>query len=341
MSRRPARETVAFAVALAAIAALGGVAAANVAASSPASASGPGSVGAVADAPPNATIDSDGERLVVEQAADERISGTSNLESGTQVTVRARSSNGGSPFLRSAVATVNDDGSFATTFDFGDVQVGTEFTVSVYKNGTELASAPGVVGECAPNCGEPTGDAAFTKNIYQTAAGDTVEIGVDMTGRDNATVRFGSDATNVVIPVTVEDGNGDGTVVLQFETAVDAPNAHGMSAKADADTVTVPQDVDRPDSLAAGEYELSLSLDTRTEPVEVDVATVILQEGSDAPPTTRGGDAGTTTVGTIYGTAATSTPDGDGGVSMTTVGALAVGGVLAILGVVALVGDFD
>ena len=341
MSRRPARETVAFAVALAAIAAVGGVAAASVAAGAPANDADPGSVGTVADAPPNATIEYDGERLVVEQADERRIAGTSNLENGSQVTIRARST-GGSPFLRSAVATVNEDGSFAATFDFQDVQDGTEFTVSVYKNGTELASTTGVVGECAPNCGDPTGDAEFARNIYQSTAGDAVEIGVEMSGRETATVVFGSEATNVVIPVTVEDGNGDGTVVIQFETAVDAPNAHGMSAKADADAVSVPQDVDRPDSLAAGEYQLSLSLDTRTEPVEVDVATVILQEGSDAPPTTRGGDAGSTTVGTIYGTAATSTPDGDGGgVSMTTVGALAVGGVLAILGVVALVGDFD
>lgn len=341
MSRRPARETVAFAVALAAVAAVGGVAAASVAAGAPASAADTGSAGAVADAPPNATIDHSGDRLVVEQAADQRIAGTSNLENGSQVTVRARSS-GDSPFLRSAVATVNADGSFATTFDFDSVQVGTEFTVSVYRNGTQIGSATGVVGECAPNCGEPTGDAEFARNIYQSTAGDTVEIGVELSGRETATVVFGSEDTNVVVPVTVEDGNGDGTVVVQFETTVDDADAHGVSAKAAADAVSVPEDVDRPDSLAVGEYELSISLDTRTEPVEVDVATLILQERSDAQPTTRGGDASSTTVGTVYGTAATSTPDGDGGgVSMTTIGALAVGGVLAILGVVALVGDFE
>lgn len=338
MSRRPARETVAFAVALAAIAVLGGVAATTVAGATPSASSQPD---AVADAPPNGSIDYDGERLVVEQTNGASISGTTTLANGSQVTVRVRSSDSGNPFLRQAVATVGANGSFDATVDFAEVERGTEFTVSVRYNGTELASAPGVVGECAPSCGEPTGDAEFAKNVYQSTAGAAVEVGVELRGRDTATVRFGSEATNVRIPVTVTDGNGDGEVTLVLETTVDGPNDAGVAAAADADSVTVHDDVDRPQSLAPGEYRLSLFLDTQADPVEVDVGTVILQDGTDESPTTRGGDAGTTTVGTIYGSASTSTLDDDGGISMTTVGALAVGGVLAILGVVALVGDFD
>lgn len=353
MSRRPARETILFAVALVALATLGGVGAASIASGAPdagaaatadlssdgATSSDRSATASAAASAPNGSFDYDGERVVVEQAVDQRISGSTTLENGSQVTIRVRSSGGASPFLRSSVATVQPDGSFAATFDFEEIDRGTEFTVTARYNGTELASAPGVVGGCEPSCGEPAGDAEFAKKIYQGTAGDAVEIQVQMTNRDTATVVFGSEATNVRIPVTVEDGNGDGTVVLQVQTAVDAPNEHGMSAKAEADEVSVPRDVERPDELAAGQYTVSLFLDTQSDPVEVDVGTVVLSEPTDDPATTRGG--GSTTAGTIYGSASTSTPGGDGGVSMETIGILAVGGVLAIVGVAALVGGFD
>ena len=334
MSRPPARETTAFAVALVVIATLGGVAAATAASAAPGS-------GSASDAPaaPNGSIDYDGERLVVEQASDQRIAGETTLENGSQVTLRIRSTDSSNPFLRQTVATVDETGSFTAAVDFGNVDRGTEFSVSVQYDGTELATAPGVVGACDPACGEPNGDAGFANRIYQGTAGDPVEIQVEMTNRDTATVVFGSEATNVRIPVTVEDGNGDGTVVLQVQTAVDAPNEHGMSAEADADDVSVPGDVERPDELAAGQYTVSLFLETQSDPVEVDVGTVVLSEPTDGPATTRGGDS--TTAGTIYGSASTSTPGSDGGVSVGTMGVLAVGGVLAVLGIVALVGDLD
>ncbi|MFC6954499.1 BGTF surface domain-containing protein [Halorubellus litoreus] len=340
MSRHPARETIAFAVALAAIAALGGVAAANVAAGAPAS-DGIGSTADVGDdAPPNATIEYDGDRLVVEQTGSAAISGTTTLENGSQVTLRIKSTDSENPFLRQAVARVGEDGSFDAEVDFAEIDRGTEFEVSVRYNGTELASAPGVVGACAPSCGP--GDAEFEQNVYQKPAGERVEIVVRLTDRDSATLVFGSEATNVRIPVTFTDGNDDGVVTLVLETTVDSESDAGVSASADGDSVTVHQDLDRPESLDPGEYPMALYLDGASAGTEADVGTVILREASDAPPTTRGGDAGTTAVGTIYGSATTSTPPGDGsGVSVTTVGALAVGGVLAILGIVALVGDFD
>ncbi|WP_323675974.1 BGTF surface domain-containing protein [Halorubellus sp. PRR65] len=337
MSRRPARETVAFAVALAAIAALGGVAAASVAAGAPANAT----VGHDdADAPPNATVDYDGERLVVEQTDDAAITGTTTLENGSQVTLRIKSVDSQNPFLRQAVASVDENGSFEAAVDFAEIERGTEFEVSVRYNGTELGSAPGVVGECAPSCGG--GDAEFDQKVYTESAGGRVEVRVGLTDRETATVVFGSEPTNVRIPVTVTDGNDDGKVTLVIETRVDGLNDPGVYASADADSLTVHQDLDRPQSLAPGNYPMSLYLEDGGERFEVDISTVVLQEASDTQPTTRGGDAGTTAVGTIYGSATTSTPTGDGGgVSMTTVGALAVGGLLAILGVVALVGDFD
>jgi len=349
VSRRPARETILFAVALVALATLGGVAAGSVASGTPASSPVDDAAAQSAIDAPNATFDYDGERLVVEAAKDQRVAGTTTLETGSRVTVRVRSSGGANPFLRSAVATVEENGSFATRIDFDAVERGTEFEVSVRYDGTELASAPGVVGGCDPACGDESGSARFAEQLYTATAGETVSMPVTLSDRETATVVFGSEATNVVIPVTVEDGNGDGTVVLQFETAVDAPNEHGMSAKADADDVTVPRNVDRPDSIAPGSYDLALyeTADAERAGSEGskpdDVGAVVLNEPTDDLATTRanGGSNGRTTVGTIYGTATTAVPGSSGGFSLVTVGALGLGGVLAVLGVVALVGDFD
>ncbi|NHN43221.1 hypothetical protein G9C85_16510 [Halorubellus sp. JP-L1] len=356
MSRRPARETIAFAVALAALATLGGVAAASVASAAPAAstAGGGGATDGVAPAnvdasAPNGSVDYDGERLVVQPATGQSITGTTTLSEGTQVTVRVRSSDSANPFLRSSVATVDGDGTFDVTMNFDEVERGTEFEVSVHYNGTRLATAPGVVGGCDPSCDDGSGSARFAEQLYTATAGETVSIPVTLSDRETATVVFGSDATNVVIPVTVEDGNGDGRVVLQFETAVDAPNEHGMSAKADADEVTVPQDVERPESLAPGNYDLEIyeSADYERTDYEgerpADVGAVVLNEPTDDPATTRATDDanGTTTVGTIYGTGTSAVGDSSNGVSLVTVGALGLGGLLAVIGVVALVGSFD
>jgi hypothetical protein len=335
VSRRPTRETIAFAVALVAIATLGGIAAAGVAGATPAAAA----ASDVVDAP-NGSIDYDGERLVVERATGQQIAGTTNLENGSQVTIRVQSSDSQQPFLRSAVATVQPDGSFATTFDFEDVDRGVAFSVSVRYNGTELASAPGVVGGCDPTCGEPVGDAAFDRNLWQANAGDEIELTVTMTDRDGAFVRVGEDDSAVTIPFTVTDGNGDGTVTVVLRTAVEASDDPGVSAVASADSVRVHEDFERPRTLDPADYDVALypSADA-SQRDGFDVGTVVVNEPTDDPATTRGGDS--TTAGTIYGSASTSAPGGDGGVSMETIGVLAVGGVLAIVGVAALVGAFD
>lgn len=338
MSRRPARETIAFAVALVAMATLGGVAAASVASAAPSA--GSAASGSDAAAAPNGSIDYDGDRLVVEQAGEQRIAGETTLENGSQVTVRVRSTDSENPFLRSAVATVDESGSFAVTMDFQSIERGTEFDVSVRYNGTGLADAPGVVGGCDPACDEPVGDARFERNLWQANAGDPVELTVTLTDRDSAFVRFGEQDTGVTIPFTVTDGNGDGTVTVVLRTAVEAPDDPGVSAVAGADSIRVHNGVERPRTLDPADDDVALYPSADASQREgFDVATVVVNEPTDDPATTRGGNS--TTVGTIYGSASTSALGGDGGVSLGAFGVLAVGGVLAVLGVVALVGGLD
>lgn len=329
MIERPSRETIAFAVLLGALAVFGGVTATAVASAD----------ATTADAVPNASIDYDGERLVVERAENQTITGETTLDAGEQVTVRVRSSNAENPFLRQTVATVDDDGAFAASVDFAEIEDGTEFTVVVTYNGTTLAEAPGVVGGCDPVCGETP---AFGQAVYSASAGETVEIPVELNGAERATVYFGGDAVNVHLPVTVEDGNDDGVVVLQIETDTGDAEGAGVSTKASADVATVPDDVDRPRALDPGEYPIALYAGSEFQDGEaVDVGTVVLNEPTN-PPETERPTTSTTTVGTIYeNNGSEANGADDGGIGLLTLGLLGGGGILAVLGILALTGSFD
>lgn len=247
-SRRPARETVLFAVALVALATLGGIDATAIASGAPDAGTGTAAVtpsdgartvdpdaaaASAAAGPPKGSFEYDGARIVVDQAGDQQLAGTTSLESGSQVTVRVRSSDSAQPFLRQTVGIVDEDGSFAASVDFDQIDRGVEFSAGLYHDGTELATAPGVVGGCDPTCGEPVDDAAFSRVVYPGTAGDALETTVELSERDSAFVRVGEDDTGVTIPFTVTDGNGDGTVTVVLETNVDASDAGAVRRRDD------------------------------------------------------------------------------------------------------------
>lgn len=353
---RPTRETVVFLVVLTTIAIFGGITAAAVVSADTGSSTAMPATDAPetdvldadqhgetdadqhgeTDTDPNASIDYAGERLVVDPASDQEITGETTLDRGEQVTVRVRSSNSQQPFLRSVVANVTATGTFDVNVDFDGIERGTEFTVSVRYNGSVLAEAPGVVGGCDPVC---DGDLTLQKQVFSGTAGDTVAVGVSLSGVDQATVAFGSEETNVMIPVTVTDGNDDGVVVVQFDTGTDDPTSAGVQAKAAGDEVTVHESIDRPSDLSPGEYPVALYAPGEyDEGEEVDVGTVVLREPTEDPESER--DDGTT-VGTIYNSETDEVGGADDGVSATTIGLLGAGGILAILGVFALAGGLN
>ncbi|WP_075936957.1 BGTF surface domain-containing protein [Halosegnis longus] len=83
------------------------------------------------------------EQVQVEAASGQAISGETNVAPGTELTIRARAS-GDSPFLKTADATVQSDGTFSGTFDFSGVSENTTFATTVPNLITE--SVEGVVG---------------------------------------------------------------------------------------------------------------------------------------------------------------------------------------------------
>ncbi|MEF8915351.1 DUF7282 domain-containing protein, partial [Natronomonas sp.] len=94
-----------------------------------------------------ATFDTQNGMVRVPPTEDAEISGTTTVAPGTEMTVRARAT-GDSPFLNTAPATVDANGSFAGTFDFSDVNEGQNFTATITSQGFEdNAETPGQVGE--------------------------------------------------------------------------------------------------------------------------------------------------------------------------------------------------
>jgi hypothetical protein len=124
--------------------AVGATAAAATAAAGGASGTGRGSAdggaGGAAETgtPPAcaATVDTnattaDGEPKLEVPRGEATVTGTSTCDPGTELTVRARSSDDDSPFLKQVETTLREDGTWAVTLDFEDVEVGSRFRLQV------------------------------------------------------------------------------------------------------------------------------------------------------------------------------------------------------------------
>lgn len=91
---------------------------------------------------PDVSLDVDGETLTLAPESDQSITGTSDLPTGEEVTVRVQSQRG-EVFLKQATPTVGTDGSFAATVDMSGLDEGTLFLVEAYYDGERQAFAIG------------------------------------------------------------------------------------------------------------------------------------------------------------------------------------------------------
>jgi hypothetical protein len=89
----------------------------------------------------------EGDQLTLPATADATVDAEADLDAGTTVDVRLRSTNASAPFLRVEEATVNDDGTLSATFNMSATEPGDEFEASIYNNGSTLTTEPGVVAE--------------------------------------------------------------------------------------------------------------------------------------------------------------------------------------------------
>ncbi|MFC7155024.1 BGTF surface domain-containing protein [Halomarina halobia] len=84
------------------------------------------------------------ETVVVKAEQDASISGSTSVAPGTKLRIIAKAT-GDSPFLLSKSVTVQEDGTFAGSFDFSGASVGTEFTATLKDVSSEDIVAQGIV----------------------------------------------------------------------------------------------------------------------------------------------------------------------------------------------------
>ncbi|WP_123539354.1 BGTF surface domain-containing protein [Halosimplex salinum] len=94
----------------------------------------------------NTTLDYDGETLTLEAGPNQSVAGETDLDPGTNVSVRLRST-GGNPFLVTSTATVAEDGRFDAEFNMTAVSPGATFEVTVRHDDDRIATADGEVVE--------------------------------------------------------------------------------------------------------------------------------------------------------------------------------------------------
>jgi hypothetical protein len=95
----------------------------------------------------SATVDGP---VTVQNASDQRITGTTSLDAGANVTVRVQSTGDTQPrFLRTRTVEAGANGNFSAAFDFSNQSVGDAFEVTVVADGETLAEADGEVVEAS------------------------------------------------------------------------------------------------------------------------------------------------------------------------------------------------
>ncbi|MFC6952762.1 BGTF surface domain-containing protein [Halorubellus litoreus] len=191
--------------------------------------------------------------LTVTQSDAAEVSGTSSLAAGSNLTVTARSSGGQNPFLRTATATVQEDGTWSTTLDVADIPTGTNFTVSV-KDGSQTKDTVNArIGGAAniqlasldaPETAAPGSTITVTATVENTgdSSGET-EVAYMFNGTTESTQNVSVDAgstTQVTFEYTVPSATGDYThgVMVGDNAAVTA----GITVQDETSTTTEPTD---------------------------------------------------------------------------------------------------
>ncbi|MFB6131022.1 MAG: BGTF surface domain-containing protein [Salinigranum sp.] len=185
--------------------------------------------------------------------------------------------------------TVRLNGSGGASWNFGRVSGGT-YTVKVEDVGSGRTVRTDDI-----TVSKLTNKARFERSSYTEQRGDVVNVTVDVSGSDTATVTLGSPDAGYTANVQVEDGNGDGQVTLRWNTfAAASTSALSLSkqkgtvfdVKSGADDLTV-RSVDTAvgggfdgDVVEPGSYDLAVRSGTDPTANAQDVATITLQKRS-------------------------------------------------------------
>lgn len=305
----------------------------------------------------SATLVYEGDELTLRPGANQTVHGETTLSPGSEVTVRLRSTAASSGFLRSVEATVRDDGTFAATFDLRSVAPGEAFAVSVRHEGTELTAADGRVVPCEGDCEAATeaddatasdvsGDELDVASVSEVTRMRTARIAVGLGDADAATVVVGGAAVNYRVSGVVRDRDGDGRVVVLFDTEAagfDPPTLRYRDAGETRPVESYSESsLDAP--LDPADYPVRLYRGTDASSDPADVGHVVVYEvppavGTDsATPTTERPTAGETTTAESTDSPTPASPAAATDGALLGVGAVVAGAAVAVAGVVVLLG---
>ena len=222
--------------------------------------------GATAAVDTNADTDGDGDvdEVAVQKAAGQRITGTTNVAPGTELSIRVTGTDSGSPFVKPLTARVQPDGTWTATADFGGNAEGANFSVDVRRGSERLIE--GVDGRIddAPlarvtmNDQESFGDRVTVESVT-TSDGGFVAIRRNNASGDvighSGYIEAGSESDlsitldeslaegeTTLVAMVHRDTDGDQAYAFRFGSSVDAPyvvNGSAVTSSASA-TVTEP-----------------------------------------------------------------------------------------------------
>lgn len=184
--------------------------------------------------------------LTLQAASEQVIRGRTELPAGTTITIRLRSTSSTTPFLRSATATVADNGTFRTTVDLSRVTDQPEFVARVRHNDEQLTEISGrVVGtaenplsdtdpadsdewELVKEVSSPTVNASFVVDGKQltlpATSNASLQAEVDLAPDRNVSVRLQSvDSENPFLRSQGATINEGGTVRATYNMSAVAP----------------------------------------------------------------------------------------------------------------------
>ncbi|KAB1190505.1 hypothetical protein GJR96_16165 [Haloferax sp. MBLA0076] len=277
------------------------------------------------------------DNFSLESATGRVVHGETSLEPGTELTIRIRSIEGRN-FIKSADTEVGEFGTFSTRFDFDGVPSGTTFVLRIAGPNGTVEEVPGRVVDCESDCTVPETtvfpvDGFGVVAVTETSQTAEARIPIRLDERTEATLVVGGDSVNYRTGMTVRDGNGDGRILVVFDSAAagdEAPTLRVVS-RGDSGERAI-EETDLPRLIDAGSYPLTLYAGTDTTKNPIDTGELVIGKASN--------DVGTDSDRTT----AESTPalDPDSSVSpvdgridarLFSIGGLAIGGVLAVLGV--------
>ena len=128
------------------------------------------------------------------------------------------------------------------------------------------------------------GSASFgvSSKVVEGQLGTVVDIPIHLRNSATATLVLGSSSLNYRVRIEVTDGNGDGILTVNWDTASAGQGSadDAFNAADGADSVSATRSTGRlPGTLATEAYPMNLSVDGR----ETDVGTVSLREASTPP----------------------------------------------------------